>query len=215
MTEAWQHFAAALLAGDERQAYSLLADDPRPSIRVYKEIITPAMYDIGEKWLRNEITVADEHLATSVCDFALAQYIFPFKRINKQSEDKAMFLCLEEEQHVIGSKMVAALFEEQHWQVRHLGPNLPLAHALSSAEEWRPKVIGLSAAIPYRIPALKEYIAAFEQLPWKPKIMVGGRVVSMHDIRPYCGRQTQVIYDLDQVAGWLNELAEEQADGVR
>lgn len=215
MTEAWQRFAAALLAGDERQAYTVLAEDTRPSIRVYKEIITPAMYDIGEQWLRNEITVADEHLATSVCDFALAQYIFPFKRQNRQSEKKAMFLCLEDEQHVIGSKMVAALFEENHWQVRHLGPNLPLSHALDSAEHWQPDVVGLSAAIPYRITALKEYIAAFEQLSWEPRILVGGRVVAMHDLRAYCGRQTSIIYDLEQVSAWLEGKTEASADGVR
>lgn len=215
MTEAWQHFAAALLAGDERQAYTILIEDTRPSIRVYKEIITPAMHDIGEKWLRNEITVADEHLATSVCDFALAQYTFQFKQRNRRSEKKAMFLCLEEEQHVIGSKMIAALFEENHWQVRHLGPNLPLSDALKSAEQWHPDVIGLSAAIPYRITALKEYIAAFEQLSWEPQILVGGRVVAMHDLRAYCGRQTRVIYDLDEVAAWLEEKTEAPADGVR
>ncbi|MFP7495101.1 cobalamin B12-binding domain-containing protein [Terribacillus saccharophilus] len=215
MTEAWQRFAAALLAGDERQAYTILTEDDRPSIRVYKEIITPAMYEIGEKWLRNEITVADEHLATSVCDFALAQYIFPFKRQNRQSEKKAMFLCLEDEQHVIGSKMVAAVFEENHWQVRHLGPNLPLAHALQSAEQWQPDVVGLSAAIPYRIATLKEYITAFEQLSWKPRILVGGRVVAMHDLRTYCGSQTSIIYDLEEVAAWLEGKMEAPADGVR
>ena len=48
--------------------------------------------------------------------------------------------------------------------MRYLGPNLPLNHMLSFIRKWKPEVVGISIALPYRLPKLIEYIEAIVQL---------------------------------------------------
>ena len=64
------------------------------------------MYYIGELWENNEISVADEHLATAVCDMILTE-LSQEKTKNVTIDKKVMLLGLEEEQHYIGLRMVA------------------------------------------------------------------------------------------------------------
>lgn len=185
----------------------------RDSLFIYQELITGAMRYVGELWEHNEITVADEHLATSVCEFVLSRYHFTNKPSVKHNK-KAMFLCVEDELHDIGQRIVGCLFEELGWDVRFLGASLPLEHALSKAAQWQPDVIGLSVSIVYNLPKLTPYIEAFHQLEPAPRILVGGRLVSKFDLAPYCGEQTVLLGDLPHVHTWLTEHHHEVHSGV-
>ncbi|RCW69800.1 cobalamin B12-binding domain-containing protein [Saliterribacillus persicus] len=204
MQQTYEKFAAFLLEGNHKEAYELLQNEKEDSLTIYMEIVTKAMQHIGELWQTNQITVADEHLATSVCDYVLSHYTF--KHMSKEEETakhKIMFLCLEEEQHTIGTKMAAALCQEKNWKVKLLGANLPLEYVISSANKWKPDVIGLSAAIAYRLPVLKQYIETLEELEGKPKVIISGRLASTFDLSNYQSDQTFVLKDLRSFNSWL------------
>src|SRR5919107_5236675 len=69
LAELGQAFAKALLAGDEVAAELVVRDalDARLSTaEIDDEIIAPALWLVGRLWARGEISVADEHLATSI-----------------------------------------------------------------------------------------------------------------------------------------------------
>ena len=201
-------FADYLLNGDEFGALAYLKDQKMTSLMIYENVITKAMQHIGLLWQNNEISVADEHLATGVCDFVLSQYAFPFKqKANAQPTNKIMFLCLENEQHMLGTKIAAALCEENNWSVRILGADLPLEYAILSAEKWKPDVIGLSAALPYRLPLLANYIDALSEVAHKPQIMIGGRLASHYDLESYCHKDTLIFKNLLQLNSWLESAS--------
>ncbi|WP_077624074.1 cobalamin B12-binding domain-containing protein [Sediminibacillus massiliensis] len=205
----WKEFAQLLLAGEDEGAFRLISEDGRDSLAIYMEIVTNAMQYVGYLWQNNEISVADEHLATSVCDFVLSRYSFSFRNQQKKKIGKIMFLCLEKEQHMLGTKMAAALCEEKNWDVRLLGANLPLEYAISSAESWEPDVIGLSVALHYRLPVLKRYVKELEALEFSPKVIIGGRLASTYDLYNYCSKETELFKDLYAMDAWLDEYRQE------
>ncbi|WP_234982400.1 cobalamin B12-binding domain-containing protein [Edaphobacillus lindanitolerans] len=194
-----------MLEGDADKAWECIQRYPAVSrLDVYQNLLTPAMQQVGHLWEMNEITVADEHLATATCDFVLSKLAFhPDKR---RSGRKAMFLCLDGEQHYIGLKMVNSIFEEQGWETRYLGPSLPLEYALDFAKTWRPDVIGLSVGIVYHLPKLKDYAEAFAALPDSPSVLLGGRLAGLYDLRPYCSADTVILRDLPETEQWLRHF---------
>ncbi|MGP1908349.1 cobalamin B12-binding domain-containing protein [Metabacillus sp. JX24] len=196
--------AGLLLDGNEREAVQLVKDHSHLSrIELFEELFTPAMQHVGDLWENNEITVADEHLASVVCDFILST-LYPLEQHpESENRNKAMLLCVEGEQHYLGLKMVNGLFDQQGWETHYLGPNLPLEYALKKAELWKPEVICLSVSIVYHLPNVKKYIDALSALPNHPAILLGGRIVGQYDISPYCSGNTEIMYDLKSVDNWL------------
>lgn len=194
--------ASLLLEGNSVKVWENIRKHPELSrIEVYQNLITPAMQHIGHLWETNQITVADEHLATATCDFVLSKLAYQSEK--RQSSQKAMFLCLDGEQHYIGLKMVNSLFEEHGWETKYFGPSLPLEYALKTAKDWKPSIIGLSVTIVYHLPKLKEYAEAFAKLPYKPAVILGGRLAGKYDLQPYCSDRTVILKDLPETKKWL------------
>lgn len=173
------------------------------SLFIYEQLLTPAMRYIGELWEDNTITVADEHLATSTCDILLSQYMLTRPEA-KPLNRKALFFCIENEQHILGLKMVHALFSEQGWQSNYLGANLPLEYALHHANKWKPDVIGLSVSITSHLTKLSSYVKALEELSFHPTVLLGGRLTNKYDLRPYCSANTWIACSLPEIKDWLD-----------
>ncbi|WLR51137.1 cobalamin B12-binding domain-containing protein [Bacillus tianshenii] len=203
-----QHF----LAGDQDTAWELIQSDfhkEKDTLYIFNSLITEAMRMIGKWWEIGKITVADEHLATTTCDFVITRYHFQVKKQQDKQEiqerPKAMFLCLEQEQHYLGLKMTALLFEENGWDVRLMGPSLPLEYAETTAKEWKPDLIGLSVTIMYHAERLEQYVETLESIEHKPTIMVGGRLTAAYDFSLYCSQETKILTSLEEVSAWLSE----------
>jgi methanogenic corrinoid protein MtbC1 len=202
-------FVKCLLSGDQEQAWNIVLDESnkgKSSLELYKDLFTQSMHRIGEFWENNIISVADEHLATSTCEFVLSRYQFHKKASFKPKDGrrKALFLCVENEQHYIGLKMVSLLFEEHGWESRMLGPNLPKEYAAKMAGDWNPDVIGLSITIAYHTSTLSSYIDTLESLPSNPIIMLGGRLTPTMDFSSLCSPNTQILKTLETVDEWLD-----------
>lgn len=201
--------AQLFLEGDQEASWELLEDErkaSKDSLYIYENIIAAAMRHIGHLWETNKINVADEHLATSTCDYLLARYIWqkgkeqPISSIGK----KAMFLCLEDEQHYLGLKMASQLFSEYGWETKFHGSNLPLEYVKKAAEEWKPDAICLSFSILYHAEHLRPYIKELEKLPNHPVVIVGGRLLSQYEFGRYGSERTLFLKDLEDVNNWLS-----------
>lgn len=162
---------------------------------------------IGDLWEHNSVTVADEHLASSVCDRLLSHYAAGLEP-HESTADKAMFLCMEQEMHFLGLKMISSYFQEYGWQTRFYGPNLPLEYALIAAANWKPQVIGISVSMVYALPALSAYVEAFEALPHRPTVLLGGRLASRFRLQPHCSPATVILPELEDVRAWMRSYTE-------
>ena len=83
---------------------------------------------------------------------------------------------VEGEQHQLGGRMVADFLEADGWDVRFLGTAMPHAGILDTIQEEGASVVGISAALSERLPAVRELIAAAQRRfgAGRPRIMVGG-----------------------------------------
>jgi MerR family transcriptional regulator, light-induced transcriptional regulator len=200
--------AQHLLKGDQDASWELIEVErkaSKDSLYIYENIITAAMRHIGHLWETNKITVADEHLATSTCDYVLARYNWQNGKDKKISsiEKRAMFLCVENEQHYLGLKMASQLFSEYGWETKYHGPNLPLEYVKKAAKEWKPDAICLSFSILYHAENLRPYIKELEELPNHPAVIVGGRLLSQYEFERYGSERTLFLKNLKDVNDWL------------
>ncbi|TWT27855.1 B12-binding domain-containing protein [Planomicrobium sp. CPCC 101110] len=174
---------------------------------LFQELLTPAMYRIGQLWQENVISVADEHLATAICDFVISA-TDNRSQAEKEAAGKVMIMGFEGEDHYLGLKMVACVFREHGWVVYDMGPNLPLVHAMDAAEQLKPDVIGLSAALVSRLPLVKSYMDAFGILDPKPAVLIGGRAVTLADLSDAKAEGAVVLESLETLQNWIRSRKE-------
>lgn len=195
--------AKFLLEGNDKEALDYIhsVQTPINRIALFNELLTPTMYHIGDLWEHNEISVADEHLATAICDYILSKV--DAELVENTVDKKVLLFGVEDEQHYLGLKMVASIFREKGWDVRYLGPNLPLDHARLQIQTYKPDVIGISAALSYRLPVLKEVIQSFKNFEWKPTVLIGGRMAKHYDLSSMASERVFVMKDLEALHSWL------------
>ncbi|CAM3738735.1 cobalamin B12-binding domain-containing protein [Alkalicoccus chagannorensis] len=211
-------FIKTLLEGDHGHALAIVKKWRASSSRleVYRDLITPAMYDIGLRWQHGDITVAQEHLATGVCDFVLSQTEYELVSQSKSIDatPKAFFFTVENEHHYLGLKMVSILFRERNWNVRFLQSDLPVREVLEEAERWNPQVIGLSFSLSYRVEELTGYLQSFSARLQDPQVLIGGRLVSQYDFSSIGSLDTTFIEDLNALQRWFIDNEKIRRDEV-
>ncbi|KZZ85122.1 cobalamin B12-binding domain-containing protein [Bacillus sp. SJS] len=199
-----EELSKLLLNGKVMKAWTYLESVTfgKDSIEFY-DALKETMYYIGELWEENVITVADEHVASHVCKNLLSyKYYHMMKHpheVRPLKKKKAMFFCVEGEEHDLGVHMIANYFQENGWESQCLGANLPLEHALDFADKYQPEVIGISVNIAYNLPLINKYIYELEKLPFGPTIMVGGKLAESHDLEFHCPPNTMVIRNLTEI----------------
>lgn len=171
-------FEAALLMGNKNAAHAVLSRclaEGRDLVSIELHIIQPALYQIGEKWQANQVSVAQEHMAT-----AIAQSVMSVALQNSQplpTVDKRVLLaCVEGNHHAVGLQMVADAFLLAGWEVEFLGADVPTRALIEQVSLWRPDLIGLSVSFPQQVRVAKsvinQLIAQFGQL--RPAVILGG-----------------------------------------
>ncbi len=173
----YTHYLQGLLAGDKNRCAGIvreLLDKDIPVRDLYLDVFQRSMYEVGSLWERNKVSVAVEHLATSITESLLAlayPRIFAAEHIGK----KAVISCVANEYHQIGGKMVADIFELHGWDGYFLGANTPLEALLKMIDDKQPDLLGLSLSIHFNMPSLFAVLdriqADFPDLP----VIVGGQ----------------------------------------
>jgi MerR family transcriptional regulator, light-induced transcriptional regulator len=118
-------YTRALLAGDEVAAEEAVRDAMAAGFseaEVDDEVITPAMWLVGERWEAGEISVADEHLATEITLRVLALQREARRTAERRLERLVLLSAPEGEEHVVALRMVASLLAEAGYDTRMLGP---------------------------------------------------------------------------------------------
>ena len=104
---------------------------------VIESLLVPAQVEVGERWYRDEWSVADEHRATNACDIALTLLTFGQHPEPLPSAPVVVLLCPQGEEHSLPLRMVSRMVELHGIQTRYLGSSLPstdLARFLASTK---------------------------------------------------------------------------------
>lgn len=167
-----------LLHGDSRgslrlvQQSVLTIDDLK---HFYLDVICPVMYRIGLLWERNEISVAEEHLATAMVG-RISAALYPRFANVEISRGKALVTAGPNEFHEAGGRMLADFLEMGGWDVVFLGANTPGEHILAVLKQHKPFLVALSVATLFNLVHAREVIKTIraDQEMRGIRIMVGG-----------------------------------------
>ena len=181
MSVAHLRYLDALRQGDRHAAYRALdeaLDDGRELGQVYLEVVQPAMREIGRLWQEDELTVAEEHLATAITESAMSRMferVFVWRDVRTP---KLLAACAEEERHQMGLRMLCDLLELAGWETTYLGASVPIESLVDLVQKHKPDAVAISATIAPHVPRVREAIHAIRSAPLErqPVIAVGGRV---------------------------------------
>lgn len=176
-----EDYLRALRAGDRRRAFAIVDEARRHGLDIidlYLEILQPALREIGRLWQQNEITVAEEHLATAISQIVMARvYTEEMQRVTTLRERTVIAACSETERHEVGLRMICDVLERDGWNVSYLGASVPPGSLADLVREKRPDVLLLSASIAPHLPQLRATIEQVHQAAREasPYVLVGGR----------------------------------------
>lgn len=148
--------------------------------KVVDDLILPLMQEIGDRWYNDELSVAHEHLTTSVVRSFLDHVKRNFS-IPTQAP-QILIACPAGQQHELGALAVACAAASVGWNPLYLGPNTPLTEVASAALTASVSTLALSYAMakPAEIEnQLKQFL---ELLPNDIPIYLGGRAVT-HEVQ--------------------------------
>ena len=172
-----QRYVRALLAGDNDAAgaivHELIAKRAKVA-DVYLEVLSPAMFHIGELWCDGKVNVAQEHLATQIT-LGQMDKLRLIQNVPRFLSHRVMVCCVEGEHHCIAARMAADLFQMEGWQVDFLGPDVPTASLIEIVSARRPNLLALSATLQSNLRRTRALINKVKRLPDAPYIIVGGQ----------------------------------------
>ncbi len=165
----------AFYTGDLDRATRVVRDAARDvgPVTVLDEVLAPAMHDIGALWERNEITVADEHLATFVLHRLLAEVSSTLVVAAPASRDTVLLATPSPERHTAGLLMANDVLQGAGYATVCLGPGVPESALVAALDRHRPALVVLSATMPFAAELGETVDSVFEVLP-PAQVIIGG-----------------------------------------
>ena len=174
-------FLARALGGDLAGAHRtvLLADDlGLPLATLFGEVLQPALEEVGRRWERGRLLVAQEKEISELARDLIAELSLRHAHPNPR-EPAVVAACVEGERHELGLRMVCGLLRARGYVVHLLGADVASRFLLEAVQLHAPAAVLLSAKLESRLPAVE---AAIEELTvslgakHRPQVIVGGRV---------------------------------------
>ncbi|MDG4838977.1 cobalamin-dependent protein [Micromonospora sp. WMMD967] len=163
-----------LADADEYGAVDLaigLLDAGVPAERVLLDLVAPAQAEVGERWARNEWSVAQEHAATHISEQVVAAVV---AHVNpRPTGGRVVVACMDGEWHALPPRLVAEVLRLRGWQVTFLGASVPAAHLVSYLHRYDAHAVALACALPMRLPYAHRMIEACRRSD--VPVVVGGR----------------------------------------
>ena len=213
MREAW---IDACLAFDENQAEALLTQAAAmyPPEVVCTEFLQKALAQIGQMWVNGEVTVQQEHFASTLAIRRLEALIAGSP--NPTRPGRILVVCPPEELHVFSLLMVTFLLRRNGWDTIFLGANVPVSHLEETVASVKPTLVIMAAQQIYTAATLLQ----LAQILYKQNLPVafGGQIFNLvpplqkripgyflgEDVDQISNRITQILSNLRMPADSLS-----------
>ncbi|MGD8114054.1 MAG: cobalamin B12-binding domain-containing protein [Sphaerochaetaceae bacterium] len=174
-------FTGLLVTGKHDESMDLimsLAKNRESLKEIYTDIIRPSMYEIGGLWETDKISVAHEHLATSIILRIITHFYSDFV-YTEPTKGKILVTAAADEHHEVGARMIADLLEMEGWDVSYLGADIPTDDLIRMLDSVRPDILSISVTMAFNLLQVKDLITAVRRKPRfnQVKILVGGHAL--------------------------------------
>ncbi len=176
----FKKYKKAVLKPDLNEAIQVTSEFVQNSQKIpvwWEQIIAPAMQEIGRLWEEGEITVGQEHLATSITQRVMSIF-YPMILELPRERGTIVVSATPNELHEIGARIVADLLEIDGWNVHYMGANSPADSIFDFVLRVRPRFLCLSTSLISNLPAvasLVKQIKTIDELK-HTHIVAGGQV---------------------------------------
>ncbi|MHC1759842.1 MAG: homocysteine S-methyltransferase family protein [Negativicutes bacterium] len=140
--------------------------------------LTEAMNRLGEDFGTGRCFLPQVLLAAEALKqgFQVLRAALPAEKT--ESLGKVMLATVAGDIHDLGKNIVAALLENNGFEIIDLGKDVPVAKIVAAAREHQPDIIGLCALMTTTLPQIDHSIAALKAAGIPARFMVGGAVLT-------------------------------------
>lgn len=169
LLESLLHFDEAAALEIMRRAFALYSVD-----QVLMEVVQPTLVTLGDAWHRGELPIAVEHYATQFC----MQHLMSMLAAAAPPSHPGSIIaaCAPGEMHQIGLLMLVVMLRWRGWDIKYLGPDLPLDRLEEALQPIHPQILMFSAnrvETAQRLNILPEILSGFPQP--HPLVVLGGQ----------------------------------------
>ena len=172
-----------------------------------EKIFNPLLYKIGEMWQLNEITIAKEHLATTIIE-DISDYFINQNLENKKNAPLVVVSTVGDESHNLGIKIISKFLQTQGFNVKNLSSKITNKELITYIFDLKPQIILLSVTLSSNlgilqklVNQLKEDIAIFNS-----KVIVGGQALFVDEKRLEIQNVDFICKDLEDLKKYINKL---------
>ena len=106
-----------------------------------RDVVLPLLREIGEKWERGDLTVAQEHFASNL---VRARLMAVGRGWGRGTGRHALLAAPAGEQHDLGLVVLALVLRDRGWRVTFLGADTPVDTIVDTSRRVAPEVIVLA-----------------------------------------------------------------------
>jgi len=175
-------YTKAIVDGDGKQASQIVdeyLDEGTSLVDLSVSMLQPAMYEIGQLWQTNQISVAHEHMATAITQNLMAR-AYTRSEFAEPIDRRAVFTCIEGNHHSLGLRMVSDAYEVKGWDVEFLGSDTPTDSLLVFLDNQRPDLLAMSLSMPDQVIKLQQVLDMLnsELGSDMPAVVIGGLAIN-------------------------------------
>ncbi|HKG94051.1 MAG TPA: cobalamin-dependent protein [Gemmatimonadaceae bacterium] len=177
IAELTRRYLDAALVGNRREALRLVIEEGiERGVAVpelYLHVIQPAQFEVGRRWQANEISVAQEHVATAVSQLVVSHL---YHHIDRATPNGRLVLvaCAQGELHELGARLAADFLEMSGFNVVFLGANVPAGSLVRMVQQMKPDLVIISAATTLCFPGLRDMVKALREAQADLPVAIGG-----------------------------------------
>jgi len=145
----------------------------------FDKILKPVMYQIGDEWVNNKISIATEHVASNVAQ-TLVKIIMD--RGTTSGSKKKILLCVPVgEEHHLGCDVIETFLTSKGYKVFNMGTSIPSESVLHFIEHNKPDLVMVSITLEDNLKAGQRLIKKIRD-NFKVPIVVGGYALEQEKI---------------------------------
>jgi methanogenic corrinoid protein MtbC1 len=133
-----------------------------------RDVVLPVLREVGERWARGELTVAQEHFATELITGRLRGLA---REWDRGLGPRAILACPAGERHDVGLLCCGLALDRRGWRVTYLGPDTPSEALESTVAVVDPAIVVIGAVQPGPLRAAAEALLGLAD---RVTVAVGG-----------------------------------------
>ena len=137
-------------------------------------VAAPLLRRVGDEWHAGRVTLAQEHLVSSLVHDIVAESMRSFAARN--GGPRVLVATLAGERHAIGTALVGAAAAAEGWNVLYLGSDLPATEIADAAAAVGVRVVAVSIVyVQQQSVVIEELRVLRSRLPHPITLIAGGR----------------------------------------